>query len=112
MNIDFMEAVKGVEKTVEIDGKSKKIKIPAGVDNGSRIRFSDFDIIVSVSPSKIFKREGYDLIIDTDVSITQAILGDVINVPVIDGDLNLKIQPGTQHGTLIRLRGKGVPYVR
>lgn len=112
LTIDFMEAVKGVEKRVEIDGKEQKIKIPAGVDNGTRIRFHDYDVILDVQSDSRFKREDYDLITDIELNFTQAVLGDVVSVPTIDGPLNLKIQPGTQPGTLIRLQGKGVPHVR
>lgn len=111
LTIDFMEAVKGVEKTVEIEGKRQKIKIPAGVDNGMRIRFGDFDIVVDVQPDSRFKREDYDLITDIEISFSQAALGDVVSVPTIDGPLNLKIQPGTQPGSFVRLRDKGVPRV-
>ncbi len=110
--LDFMEAVQGVEKTVEIGGKKQNIKIPAGVDNGTRIRFQDYDIVVEVTSDPRFKREDYDLITDVEISFPQAVLGDVVSVPTIDGPLNLKIQPGTQPGSLIRLRGKGVPHVR
>jgi DnaJ-class molecular chaperone len=111
LTIDFMEAVKGVEKTVEVEGKRQKIKIPAGIDDGSRVRFGNFDIIINVVPDSRFRREDYDLITDLDVSFTQAAIGDIVSVPTIDGPLNLKIQPGTQPGTLIRLRGKGVPHI-
>ncbi len=119
ITIDFMEAAKGVTKEVHLprgqagEGSVKKtIKIPAGVDSGSRIRFDDFDIVVDVRPSKEFKREGDDLIIDHAVTFSQAALGEVIEVPTIDGPLKIRVQPGTQPGTLIRLRGKGVPHVR
>lgn len=112
LTIDFTEAIKGTEKTVDIEGKRQKIKIPAGVDSGSRVRFEDFDIAIEVRPDSRFKREDYDLITDVEISFPQACIGDVVSVPTIDGLLRLKIQPGTQSGTLIRLRGKGVPYVR
>ena len=119
ITIDFMDAVKGVTKEVHIprgragEGSVKKtIKIPAGVDTGSRIRFDDFDIVVSVRADKQYKREGNDLIIDQEISYTQAALGSVVEVPTIDGPLSIRIQPGTQPGTLIRLHGKGVPHVR
>jgi len=112
LTLDFMEAVKGVEKKVEIEGKEEKIKIPAGVDNGTRIRFANYDIIINVQPDSRFKREGYDLISDVEISFSQAALGDVVSVPTIDGLLKIKIHPGTQPDTLIRLRGKGVPHVR
>jgi DnaJ-class molecular chaperone len=102
-----MEAVKGVEKKVEIQGKTQTIKIPAGVDNRSRIRFKDYDVLINVQ-----KREGNDLVSEAVLTIGQAALGDVINVATIDGPLSLKIPPGTQSGTLIRLRGKGVADVR
>jgi molecular chaperone DnaJ len=112
LNLDFMEAVKGVEKTVDIGGKRQTIKIPAGVDDGTRIRFNDYDIVTQVQPDSRFRREGYDLVTDVEVSFLQAAAGAVISVPTIDGPLNVKIQPGTQPGTLIRLNGKGVPHVR
>ncbi|MBI3379525.1 DnaJ domain-containing protein [Candidatus Gottesmanbacteria bacterium] len=111
LTIDFMEAVKGVEKTVEVEGKKQKIKIPAGVDNSMRVRFGDFDIVIDVQQDSRFKREDYDLISDVEISFSQAVLGDVVAVPTIDGPLNLKIQPGTQPGSFVRLRGKGVPHV-
>lgn len=119
INIDFVEAVRGVTKEVHVprgqagDGSVRKtIKIPAGVDSGSRIRFDDFDIVVDVAPDKRFRREGDDVIVEKEISYSQAALGDTIEVPTIDGPLHIRIQPGTQPGTLIRLRGKGVPHVR
>ncbi|MEK7119268.1 MAG: DnaJ C-terminal domain-containing protein, partial [Patescibacteria group bacterium] len=119
ITIDFMDAVLGVTKEVHVpagragEGSVRKtIKIPAGVDTGSRIRFDDFDIQVDVRPSKEFKREGNDLVVDKEITYIQAALGAVVEVPTIDGPLNIRVQPGTQPGTLIRLRGKGVPHVR
>ncbi len=119
ITIDFMEAMKGATKEVHLprgqagEGSLRKtIKIPAGVDTGSRIRFDDFDIVIEVRPDKHYKREGDDLIIEKEIPFSLASLGGNVDVPTIDGDLKLRIQPGTQPGTLIRLRGKGVPHVR
>ncbi len=119
ITIDFMDAVQGVSKDIhlprgEAGGGSvrKTIKIPAGVDTGSRIRFDDFDIVVEVRPDKKYRREGDDLVVDQEISYTQAALGAVVDVPTIDGPVKIRIQPGTQPGTLIRLHGKGVPHVR
>jgi molecular chaperone DnaJ len=119
ITIDFMDAVKGVSKEVHLprgtagEGSMKKqIKIPAGVDTGSRIRFDDFDIVVEVRADRKYKREGDDLIVEQEISYTQAALGSVVDVPTIDGPVKIRIQPGTQPGTLIRLHGKGVPHVR
>ncbi|MEK7544140.1 MAG: J domain-containing protein [Patescibacteria group bacterium] len=119
ITIDLLEAARGVTKEVHVprgragEGTTRKtIKIPAGVDTGSRIRFDDFDIVIAVHPDKQFKREGNDLIVDQEITFTQAALGAVVEVPTIDGPLSIRVQPGTQPGTLIRLRGKGVPNVR
>lgn len=109
LTLDFMEAVHGVTKKVTIDNKSQTIKIPAGVDEGSRIRFGDYDVVVSVNPDKRFQREGVDIIGNKEISFAQAALGGEVEIETIDGTLKLKIPGGTQPGTAIRLRGKGVP---
>lgn len=110
INVSFDEAVKGIEKEVKIDGKNKKVKIPAGVDDGMRIRFSDFDLLLNVSPSRQFRREGQDIYIEKDISFPLAVIGGVVEVPTLDGTVKLKIRPGTQPNTAVRLRGQGIPY--
>lgn len=119
LSIDFMDAMKGATKEIHLprgaagEGSMRKtIKIPAGVDTGSRIRFDDFDIVLEVKPSREYKREGDDLIIEHEITFSQAALGAVVDVPTIDGPLKIRIQPGVQPGTLIRLHGKGVPHIR
>ncbi|MBI3577471.1 DnaJ domain-containing protein [Candidatus Gottesmanbacteria bacterium] len=119
ITIDFMDAAKGVTKEVHLprgragDGSVRKtVKIPAGVDTGSRIRFDDFDIVVEVRPDSKYRREQDDIYVDFEIPFAQAALGTVADVPTIDGSVKLRIQPGTQSGTLIRLHGKGVPHVR
>ncbi len=110
--IDFMEAAKGVSKEVEIEGRKKTIKIPAGVDEGMRIRFDDFDVVVSVKPDNKFKRDGQDIYVDVPLPYADAALGTILEVPTIDGEVKLNIKPGVQPGTLMRLRGKGISDVR
>jgi len=112
LTLTFMEAVKGVEKAVRIDGKEKKIKIPAGVDDGSRIQFEDFYVTIDVLVDKIFRRDGLDIFVDKNISFYQAVTGGTVEVPTVDGEVKLKIQPGTKPGMLIRLRGKGVKSPR
>ena len=119
LSIDFMDAMKGATKEIHLprgaagEGSMRKtIKIPAGVDTGSRIRFEDFDIVLEVRPSRQYKREGDDLITEQEITFSQAALGAVVDVPTIDGSVKIRIQPGTQPGTMIRLRGKGAPHVR
>jgi len=111
LTVNFLEAVHGTTKKVTIDGRSQTIKIPAGVDEGSRIRFGDYDVVVSVNPDKRFQREGFDIIGTLEISFAQAALGNEVNIETVDGDLKLRIPSGTQPGTAIRLRGKGVPHL-
>ncbi|MBI1869439.1 J domain-containing protein [Candidatus Gottesmanbacteria bacterium] len=105
IRIDFMEAVKGTEKEVRINGKVKKIKIPAGVDDGMRIRFDDFDLVIEITPHATFHRDGYDVYVNHSLAFPEAALGTIVKVPTIDGEVDLRIHPGTQPGALIRLRG-------
>ncbi len=112
LTIDFMDAIKGTEKEVQIDGKKHTIKIPAGSDNGTRIRFEDFDVTIDVLNHPKFKREGHDLFIEHTVPLTMAVLGGVSEVETTREPLKLKIRAGTQPHTLVRLRGEGVPILR
>ncbi len=112
LKVDFMEAAQGVTKEIEIDGKKKKIKIPAGADDGTRIRFDDFDISIDVKSHPRFKREGYDVYVDEEISFTTAALGGTKQVKTMDNELNLRIRPGTQSHTLVRLRGEGIQHLR
>jgi DnaJ-class molecular chaperone len=112
LKISFMDSVKGTERKIVHQGKQHTIKIPAGVDDGTRIRFGEFDVSIDVQPDKTFRRDGYDLFIDYQIPFTLAALGGNVEVPTINGDLKIKIRPGTQPMTMVRLRGKGVPYLR
>lgn len=108
--ITFDEAVHGVEKEAVIKGERKKIKIPAGVDEGNHIRFSEFDIVIHVKSHQFFKREGQDVYLEKDISYALAVLGGTVTVLTIDDSIVLKVRPGTKSGTVVRLRGQGIPY--
>ncbi len=110
--VEFMDAVKGTEKAVEIDGKKHTIKIPAGANDGTRIRFENFDITLSVREHEHFKRDEYDLYLDQKITYTTAVLGGEIQVPTVTGQLKLKVRAGTQSHTLVRLRGEGVQHLQ
>lgn len=112
ITLDFMEAVKGTEKTIIHQGKEHKIKIPAGVDDGTRIKFKDFIVSIDVKPHPIFSRDGYDVFVNHKIPFTLAALGGITEVPTIDKKVKIKIRPGTQPGTMIRLRGKGISHPR
>ena len=105
--------------------KTLSVKIPAGVDNGDRIRLAgegeagpagtppgDLYVEVRVRPHAIFQRDGDDLHCEVPIRISQAALGDVVNVPTLDGEAEIRIPAETQAGKVFRLRGKGVKSVR
>ena len=105
--------------------RRKKITIPAGVDDGTRIRLAgegqpgvnngppgDLYLLVRVHPHKYFRRRDNDILLDLNVNIAQATLGAEVKVPTVDGDVKLKIPAGTQPGKIIRMRDRGVPHLR
>ena len=108
------------------EGISKiTIKVPAGVDGGSRLRSSgngeagarggpagDLYVVLHVKRHEIFEREGDDLICDVPISFAHAALGGEIEVPTLDATAEIKIPPGTQSGAVFRLKGKGVKNVQ
>ncbi len=110
MELSFEEAVHGVSKDTVIKGRSHTIKIPAGVDDGMRIRFEDFDVVVRVRPDKRYRREGQDLYVEEVLSFPQAVLGGEIAIETLDGPVKLRVRPGTESGAAVRLRGHGVVH--
>lgn len=99
-------------------------KVPAGVEDGTRIRFSgygeagafggppgDLYVVLHVKEHSFFTREGNDLHCVVPISFTQAALGSEIKVPTLEGEQALKIPEGTQSGTTFRLKSKGVPVL-
>jgi molecular chaperone DnaJ len=104
--------------------KTIAVKIPAGIDNGQRIRVQgegeagyrgsshgDLYLVVKVSSSKEFQRDGFTLLKELPVSFTQASLGAKIILKTLDGDIELKIPSGTQSGTILKVKNKGVPHI-
>jgi len=110
LNLTFEEAARGVEKEFVIQGHNRKVKIPAGVDTGNRIRFEEFDIQVEVAPSKMYRREGQDIYIEQKVHYVDAILGATLMVPTLEKNVRISVKPGTQPNTIIRLKGFGLPH--
>lgn len=109
VTLDFFEAVHGADKSFNIEGKTRSVKIPAGVGEGTTIRFDDFNLLIDVKPDSVFRREGHDVIVRVDIPFTQAILGTTVEVPTLDKkSLKVKVKPGTQHGSMLRLQGKGI----
>jgi molecular chaperone DnaJ len=105
--------------------RTLSVKVPAGVDDGDRIRLSgegeagrnggpagDLYVELRVSKHKIFERDGANLACEIPISFTTATLGGEVELPTLDGNVSLKVPAGTQSGKVFRLRGKGVTTVR
>ncbi|MBP3616265.1 MAG: molecular chaperone DnaJ [Alphaproteobacteria bacterium] len=107
---------------IEVENKTLEIKIPAGVDTGTKLRVSgegeaglggspagDLYVYVMIRPSKVFEREGKNLILNVPISIGEAALGATIEVPIIEGGkAEVRIPRGIQTGEKLRLKGKGM----
>ena len=121
--LDFVTAVQGETITLQgEDGKPFKVKIPAGVKDGQKIRLrgrgrpspdggESGDIVVSISvrPHPVFTRDGLNLRLTVPVTFTEATLGATIEVPTLGGDIvKLRVAPGTPSGRVLRVKGRGV----
>ncbi len=108
-----------------IGEKIVKISIPEGVEEGMRLRMpdegepgepgapaGDLYVFIHVKQHKFFRRDGTNLYIEVPITFSQAVFGDKIMVPTITGKAELKIPPGTQPGTLLRMKNKGLPHVQ
>lgn len=109
ITISFRDAVSGKEINIVHQGKSYKVKIPAGADDGTHLAFSDFDVIVNIEPDKMFRRDGSDVYVDIAIPFSLSALGGSIEVPTVGRAIKIKIRPGTQPGTMIRLTEQGIP---
>lgn len=101
------------------------VKIPPGVDKGTQIRLSgegeyglmggptgNLYVFIAVEPHEFFVRQENDIILELSINVAQAALGDKLKVPTLDGEEEVTIPSGTQSGTVIRLKARGVPYLR
>ncbi|MCS6772593.1 MAG: molecular chaperone DnaJ [Anaerolineae bacterium] len=101
------------------------VNIPPGVDNGTQIRLNgegepginggppgNLYVNIKVNPHPFFRRKDTDIIVEVSINVAQAALGDEVEVPTVDGKEKLAIPAGTQSGSVFRLKGRGVPYLR
>lgn len=137
VNVRTCERCHGEGKTIETpctecrgSGRVRKVrkievKIPAGVESGSRLRVAgegeaglrggspgDLYIYIYVKKHPQFERQGNDVYSEIKLSITQAVLGTTVMVDTLDGKVELKIPEGTQHGTTFRMKGRGITYLK
>lgn len=130
INISFDEAVNGCDKNITLQGsdgmtQSLRVHIPAGVDTGSKVRLKgkggkgaggakdgDLFLNVNVGSKPGYDRKGLDIYTTINIPYTTAVLGGDAIVHTMTGDVSCKIKEGTQSGSKIRLRGKGVPSMK
>lgn len=125
MNLSLREASVTHKQTFSVNGENLRITIPAGIADGQMIKLKghgekgsngapdgDLYITFQIAPDPDFKREGDDLFTDVDIDLYTAVLGGSVNVRTIDGMVKLKVNPGTQNDTKVRLRGKGFPVYK
>lgn len=125
LEVNLIDAVLGAERTIMLNGKRLSVKIPPGVETGSKIRLAgqgepgdrggppgDLFLELTVLEHPLVRREGADLYLDLPVTVREAALGGELKVPVFGGSVTVTLKPGTQSGTKLRLRGKGVPGLK
>jgi curved DNA-binding protein len=128
--LTLQEVATGTSKTLDFqhEGRSERltVKIPKGMITGKKLRLAgkgaaspmggppgDLYIRSKVKPDNRFKSDGHDVLVYQDVKLTEAVLGSTLEVPTLEGkSMNVKIPPGTRHGTRLRLAGQGLPRMR
>ncbi len=125
VQITLDEAYHGTQRLVSIDGKRLEVKIPAGVQTGSRVRVAgkgeagqnggrpgDLYFVIEVLEHNTYKREGDNLRLRLTVPLYTMVLGGEVDVPTLKGRVSLKVPPETKSGRVFRLRGQGMPQLR
>jgi DnaJ-class molecular chaperone len=134
LDLDFLDAIRGASQTITIQRPMPRpggkrvttterltVKIPAGVDEGTRIRLAgkgaarvpngpvgDLYLVIRLRPHPYLERKGNDLFLDVPVTVGEALSGATVTVPTPTGEIKLKIPPGSQSGRKLRLKGKGL----
>ncbi len=116
VTVPFLTAAAGGKITLSIDGRSVELKVPAGIEEGKKLRLAgqgpggaDLHVRVRIEPHTYFRREGNTIILEVPLSLAEACLGTKVDVPTIDGSqVTVKVPAGASSGSRLRLRGKGV----
>lgn len=126
IEISFKDSIFGLDRKISLNTNRVKQKdielhIPAGIESGQRMRLTemgetveggvpgDLYVIVHVKPDPVFHKEGYNLIMNLNVKLSDALLGAKYLVKTLDGDIELKVPEGVAYGEILRVKGKGVP---
>lgn len=114
--IPFLRAALGGTVSLNVEGRTIDVRVPAGVEEGKKLRLAgqglgggDLLVRIKIEPHPYFRREGKNVILEVPISVSEAILGAKVDVPTLDGTrLSVKVPPGTSSGARLRLRGKGI----
>jgi curved DNA-binding protein len=125
LKLSLIDAMTTHQQTLTVNGKNIRITIPAGAENGQVIKLKgygapgvnggpagDLYITFSITPHPHFKRSGNDLYTTAVIDLYTAVLGGETTIDTLQGKVKLKVNPGTQHGTKVRLKGKGFPVYK
>lgn len=125
VTVDLRDAVRGAERDLQIDGRTLRVKIPAGVTDGSRIRLAgqggagmaggppgDMYLVMRLHLPPGVRREGRDLYMDLPLTVPEAVRGAEVLCPTFEGQVKLTVPAGSQPGRQLRLRGKGMPDLK
>lgn len=116
LSIPFLKAALGGSVAVQINDQELNVKVPAGVEEGKKLRLSgqapgggDLLVRLHIEPHPYFRREGNNVLVEAPISVSEALLGAKVDVPTLDGTfLTVKVPPGASSGARLRLRGKGI----
>jgi DnaJ-class molecular chaperone len=125
MEVPFLVALKGGTQRLHLaSGRDIDMRIPVGTENGAQLRLpnqgrvgsdgrvGDVIVTVGVESHPVFRRDGNNILTELPIDLDQAVLGDRVTVPTIDGPVTMRVPAGSNTGTKLRLRGKGVPARR
>jgi DnaJ-class molecular chaperone len=123
VDVSLDEAFRGATRLVEVSGKRLEVKIPAGVETGSRVRLRgrgggegaaarDLVLVIKVAPHPVFSRDGATLSRELPITLREALLGAEVPVRTLIGRVLLRVPAGTQNGRVIRLGGQGMPRLK
>jgi len=127
IELSFQESVFGAERKVVVNSKFVKqkevsISVPPGIDDGQMIRLTsqgeileggvpgDLYVKIHVRKHPYLRKEGYNLIMDLEIKLSEALLGADKMIHTLDGEITLKVPSGSKHGSILRVKGRGVPY--
>jgi len=125
VEVELADAVRGAERELHVDGRQLRVKIPAGVAEGSQVRLAgmggpgsgggppgDLYLEIRLRPHPLVRRDGKDLTLDLPVTIPEAVNGAEVTLPTFDGPVRLRVPAGAQAGTRLRLKGRGLPGLK